>query len=84
MIELPLPPSLPNIDFVIGGKKFSLEGKDYVMRIKAWLPAPGSKTTAEVAWGPGRNSRARGSKLLEGSPWEEGRGNAAGFNDTAP
>merc|ERR1712190_273130 len=28
-------PSLPNIDFVIGGKKFSLSGKDYVMRIKA-------------------------------------------------
>ena len=34
MFEL-LPFSLPNIDFVIGGKKFSLSGKDYVMRIKA-------------------------------------------------
>ena len=27
-------PSLPNIDFTIGGKKFSLTGKDYVMKIK--------------------------------------------------
>ena len=27
-------PTLPKIDFVIGGQKYTLEGKDYVMQIK--------------------------------------------------
>lgn len=35
MIDCKKIDSLPNIDFTIGGKKFTLTGKDYVMQIKS-------------------------------------------------
>jgi len=34
MIDCNAIPTLPKIDFVIGGQKYTLEGKDYVMQIK--------------------------------------------------
>ena len=34
MIDCNAIPNLPLIKFVIGGKEYALEGKDYVMQIK--------------------------------------------------
>jgi hypothetical protein len=57
-------PKLPEIDFVLGGKNFTLDGKDYILRV-SYIPSLISLNSARVIFLSHYTSSLESSKSTE-------------------